>query len=264
MDAESYAAAINRVTKASDHYAVLGVARGASAEAVKAAYRSLAVRVHPDRNDQPGAEEAFKKLVEAYVVLSDAKQRQIYDAMQMDGHAGGQPSGGNRKAQHNRPPTAEQVAAEAELDKMLQQEFERARHADWVQRARFEQASAVLLGLGVAGFCVLGLFLAVVHFAWPEPTSGPQALQPGWDLRSSITWLCSFAGRLVIMAVTTILLIVAMPYALRLFVFGVGKFCEWGFDLLALVGRVLYPHIEAYVNGMASRRGNEQRRGRRR
>lgn len=63
-----------------DYYEVLGVTRGATVEQVKAAYRKLARKFHPDLN--PGdrvAEERFKELQEAYDVLSDAEKRKLYD-----------------------------------------------------------------------------------------------------------------------------------------------------------------------------------------
>ena len=64
-----------------DPYEVLGVDRGADASALKAAYRALAKRYHPDRNpDNPDAEDAFKRIAQAYSVLSDPAQRQAYDA----------------------------------------------------------------------------------------------------------------------------------------------------------------------------------------
>lgn len=65
---------------AKDYYAVLGVEKTASAEAIKKAYRKLAVKHHPDKN--PGdkaAEERFKEITEAYAVLSDAEKRRQYD-----------------------------------------------------------------------------------------------------------------------------------------------------------------------------------------
>jgi len=68
-----------------DYYEVLGVARDASEKEIKAAYRKLAMKHHPDRSDDPGAEEKFKELSEAYAVLSDPDKRQKYDQF---GHAG--------------------------------------------------------------------------------------------------------------------------------------------------------------------------------
>ena len=69
-----------------DYYEVLGVAKGASADEIKKAYRKLAVKYHPDKN--PGnkeAEEKFKEAAEAYSVLSDADKKAKYDQF---GHAG--------------------------------------------------------------------------------------------------------------------------------------------------------------------------------
>ena len=63
-----------------DYYKVLGVAAGAPLAEIKAAYRKLALRYHPDRNpDDPEAERNFKELAEAYEVLSDPEKRSLYD-----------------------------------------------------------------------------------------------------------------------------------------------------------------------------------------
>lgn len=62
-----------------DYYNVLGIARGASDEEIKKAYRKQALRFHPDKNKSPGAEDKFKEVAEAYDVLSDSKKRDIYD-----------------------------------------------------------------------------------------------------------------------------------------------------------------------------------------
>jgi molecular chaperone DnaJ len=71
-----------------DYYGVLGVPRDASQEAIKKAFRKLAMQYHPDRNNKPGAEERFKEINEAYEVLSDAERRLAYDRFGHDGAQG--------------------------------------------------------------------------------------------------------------------------------------------------------------------------------
>lgn len=63
-----------------DYYAVLGVARDADADEVRAAYKALAARHHPDRNPaEGGASDRFKVVVEAYAILRDPARRRAYD-----------------------------------------------------------------------------------------------------------------------------------------------------------------------------------------
>ena len=63
-----------------DYYEILEVNRTASGEEIKKAYRKMALKYHPDRNpDNENAEEMFKKVNEAYQILSDKEKRQIYD-----------------------------------------------------------------------------------------------------------------------------------------------------------------------------------------
>ena len=70
-----------------DYYEVLGLKRGASEADIRAAYRKLARKYHPDVNKAPDAAERFKEATEAYEVLSDAQKRKTYDQF---GHAGPQ------------------------------------------------------------------------------------------------------------------------------------------------------------------------------
>lgn len=76
-----------------DYYEVLGVPRQASPEAIKKAYRKLALRWHPDKNpeNKAEAERRFKQVAQAYEVLSDAQRRGIYDRY---GEAGVRDNGG--------------------------------------------------------------------------------------------------------------------------------------------------------------------------
>ena len=62
-----------------DYYEILGVAKSASTDEIKSAYRKLALQYHPDRNKGAEAEAKFKEISEAYAVLSDASKRKMYD-----------------------------------------------------------------------------------------------------------------------------------------------------------------------------------------
>ncbi len=84
-------------TSKQDYYELLGVSRTAAVKDIRAAYRKLARKYHPDLN--PGdksAEEKFKQIQEAYEVLSDTKKRQVYDqfGFNQPGQGGAPPQGG--------------------------------------------------------------------------------------------------------------------------------------------------------------------------
>ncbi len=85
-----------------DYYEILGVSKSASAADIKAAYRKMALKHHPDHNKEAGAEAKFKEINEAYQVLSDAQKKQAYDTYghnafnqnNMGGAGGGNPFSG--------------------------------------------------------------------------------------------------------------------------------------------------------------------------
>jgi curved DNA-binding protein len=94
---------------AKDYYTILGVAKDAKEEAIKKAYRKLALKYHPDKNaGNKEAEEKFKEISEANEVLSDPEKRQKYDRYganwnQFNGagqQPGGQPYGGDGQSYH--------------------------------------------------------------------------------------------------------------------------------------------------------------------
>ena len=73
-----------------DYYEVLGVDRSADADALKKAYRALALKYHPDHNpDDPAAEDKFKEASEAYAVLADPDKRRAYERFGFQGVGAG-------------------------------------------------------------------------------------------------------------------------------------------------------------------------------
>ena len=77
-----------------DFYEVLGVNKSSSKDEIKSAYRKLAKKYHPDINKEPGAEEKFKEVQEAWDVLGDDKKRQMYDQFGMAAFEQGASTGG--------------------------------------------------------------------------------------------------------------------------------------------------------------------------
>jgi curved DNA-binding protein len=77
-----------------DYYEVLGVAKGATDDQIRAAYRKLARQYHPDVNKSPDATKKFAEVQEAYDTLSDAPKRRVYDAYGHDGPEASRPGAG--------------------------------------------------------------------------------------------------------------------------------------------------------------------------
>lgn len=75
---------VERILKAKEggrgaHYRIMGIAKDATEKEIKKAYRKIAIKVHPDKNSAPKADEAFKAIGLAYATLSDPQKRTIYD-----------------------------------------------------------------------------------------------------------------------------------------------------------------------------------------
>lgn len=79
------------MTSKRDYYEVLGLTRSATAADIKSSYRRLALKWHPDKNKEPGAEAKFKEINEAFEVLSNPEKKSKYDQF---GHAAFDPSSG--------------------------------------------------------------------------------------------------------------------------------------------------------------------------
>jgi DnaJ homolog subfamily B member 12 len=70
---------VQDIRKKKDYYSILGVERQCSGEEIKKAYRRLSLKIHPDKNKAPGAEDAFKLVSKAFSCLSNDQSRKTYD-----------------------------------------------------------------------------------------------------------------------------------------------------------------------------------------
>jgi DnaJ-class molecular chaperone len=87
--------------KSDDYYKVLGVAREATEQEISKAYKKAAIRWHPDKNQgDPAAEEAFKRVAEAYDTLSKKDKRATYDRFGKEGLKGAGAGGGGGNFDH--------------------------------------------------------------------------------------------------------------------------------------------------------------------
>lgn len=86
-------AIIKRVSSSTDYYDILGVSRSAGDEEIKKAYKKVALKLHPDKCTLKGAEEAFKKVANAFSCLSNPDKKSQYDRFGSDPSTGG--TGGN-------------------------------------------------------------------------------------------------------------------------------------------------------------------------
>ncbi|KAL1548098.1 chaperone protein dnaJ 49-like [Salvia divinorum] len=75
---------VRDIKRKKDYYEILGVEKSCTGEDVRKAYRKLSLKVHPDKNTAPGAEEAFKMVSKAFQCLSDDESRKKYDVVGSD------------------------------------------------------------------------------------------------------------------------------------------------------------------------------------
>lgn len=110
----------------SDHYQILGLERGASPQAIKSAYRRLALQYHPDRNPDPAAAQQFVRIKRAYEVLSNPQKQYTYTrpaysaASAKTAQTADQRKYGTRHRYTNPPPT---YAAQKHLYKQYLNEY---------------------------------------------------------------------------------------------------------------------------------------------
>ncbi|XP_047094348.1 chaperone protein dnaJ 49-like [Lolium rigidum] len=78
---------VRDIRKKKDYYAILGVERSSSLEEIRKAYRRLSLKIHPDKNKAPGAEDAFKMVSKAFKCLGNDQSRKTYDQTgALEGH----------------------------------------------------------------------------------------------------------------------------------------------------------------------------------
>ena len=97
MASEDERIVLHVIQKREDYYAVLNIPKTATEDEIKRAYKKMALKLHPDKNKHPKAEEAFKHVSAAHTTLSDSQKRKIYDRHGSEGvqrHESGGGGGG--------------------------------------------------------------------------------------------------------------------------------------------------------------------------
>jgi len=158
-----------------DYYTILGVPETATEEELKKAYRRLALQYHPDKNlGDSKAEERFKEISEAYVVLVDQQKRRQYDVSRQAQYASGEAAAGFRYSQDE---IFRDLFANPDLSSIFQEmnrEFARA-------GIRFDDAFVRKVFFGGRGFIFGGVFIgAPLGVLWRR-RAARMAVDPGQD-----------------------------------------------------------------------------------
>jgi DnaJ-class molecular chaperone len=157
-----------------DYYQILDVDQKASAKQIKAAYRKLAFKYHPDRNSRnPAAAEEMKRVNEAYAVLSDAAKRREYDSLR-------QQFGSSAYSQFRQNYSEQDIFTGSDINQILEQ-MARAfglRGSDEIFKEFYGQ------GYQRYQFRKPGFFAKSYYFSGPRPTGG--ANPSGFPLQGGI------------------------------------------------------------------------------
>ncbi len=154
-----------------DYYHELGLTSDADLEAIKKAYRNLAKKVHPDRNQQPEAHDRFVAIAEAYAVLSDPVRKRVYDDQRRNN---------NQEALQR---MAETFARAQELSRQRAEALYRQRQAELETKQKEEARWGRFAGLsGLIGLMFCLFFLTdYLGASWtsPEPIQQKRRVNGG-------------------------------------------------------------------------------------
>lgn len=169
-----------------DYYHILGVDSDASEEVIRTAYRRLALRFHPDHNPRdPGAEERFKEVAEAYGVLSDPAKRRQYDAVRAGGRRQ-ETAGAGNGFQYSQEEIFRDLFRDPRFQQMAWGLFREFQRAGLRSDRRFFQR----MFFGGRGIFVTGLFVFGPLGARRLSRRSPSKLQrQSPPLLRAVTWL---------------------------------------------------------------------------
>jgi curved DNA-binding protein CbpA len=117
------------MASAKDHYAILGIARNADPEVVRAAYRALAKKYHPDTANHTNLVGQFQEINEAYLVLSDAERRAQYDQASFEKPSDNPPEKAPEKPREKSPEKPSQRKQRRPITPIVHAAWEKIRNA---------------------------------------------------------------------------------------------------------------------------------------